>query len=104
MKPPQIKRKLFVQWLEAQPDERTFRYTDTRGCLICHFFKEVHGVAISAGPYTYRLLNDDCNSERLPDWLAYREAPGRAVTFACREGLGWLKRFLKSQSVTGGES
>jgi hypothetical protein len=47
--PLQVKWKLFVPWLESQPKDRSFEYTDIHNCLICNFIAETHSAKISAG-------------------------------------------------------
>src|SRR5213083_1310076 len=98
MKPPQIKRKTFVRWLESQPDDRKFDYYNPRDCLLCNFFKEVHGVKVSVGGYTYDLVGGG-ESEKMPGWLSVGGVEGGAVAQACRVGLRWLKDFLRDQAI-----
>jgi hypothetical protein len=42
--PLQVKWKLFIPWLESQPKDRSFDYTDNLECMICAFLLETHGV------------------------------------------------------------
>jgi len=101
MKPPQIKRKLFVRWLESQPDDRKFNFFDTENCLICCYFREVHGVQVSVGGNYYDLPGGT-EIERFPAWLAVDGIDGGAVQRACREGLRRFKDFLRDQPVIAG--
>lgn len=96
MKPPQIKRKTFLRWLADQPDDRRFNYCDSGGCLLHHFFKEVHGVDVSVNPREYRLVkasDGKLDYEPIPSWL--QPLGASTIMRACGNGLGWLKKFLQ---------
>lgn len=70
----EIKAQEFRQWLEKQPDERTWDYADIGGCVICAFVKET-AIApnVSSGGYGFRAwgnnVDDQFSYTPIPKWL-----------------------------------
>ena len=71
MKPPQVKLKHLLNWLNKQNSNRTFNYVDNRNCLLCNFFKEFHGLEVSVSEDKYRLVGQskDEDYEPLPEFI-----------------------------------
>lgn len=94
---PEIHKERFEAWLMAQPDDRTFEYSDSSGCLCCMFFKEntsLHNPSV--GPTNYNADDDFSAVATLPafviDTLAQRESDSHLYTFGSIKTI-WRKLF-----------
>jgi hypothetical protein len=69
-----LKQK-FIKWLEQQPDDRKFEYSDNKNCLICNFFKESEGLSVGASADYYHVWDGEVYTSKklaenpIPDFL-----------------------------------
>lgn len=69
----QIERERFQAWLESQPKDREFDYSDIKKCAICCFFHETtkFKTAKAGGKYV-RLVTGEETIIPIPEWLHER--------------------------------
>lgn len=65
-----IKAQEFRTWLNQQPDDRVWDYSDTKRCVVCSFLTEVCGAPSShACADRYGMVRGDFTPHPIPDWL-----------------------------------
>jgi len=67
-----IEKERFEAWLFSQPRDRYFRFTNSRGCLICSFLNETMKGKWFVDAWDFGPIDkhgDYCYYHQLPKWL-----------------------------------
>lgn len=97
-KPDILSLDSLIAWLEQQPADETYPYSESRGCVLAQYFTAMGLEKVTVMPYRYMAGRFDYTRKTLPEgWEGIASGfPSGSWTFGAA-----LKRARKLQKASG---